>query len=63
MSAIPTVKIKHPDKDGFMIVNQEDFNPEIHTPYDDYLKAQKAEADAKAKSAKSDDASGERAKK
>lgn len=30
----PTLRIKAPTQNGFIVINKEDFNPEIHVLYD-----------------------------
>lgn len=33
MGKIPTVQVQHPDGDGFMLINEADFDPSVHTRY------------------------------
>src|SRR5262245_60392083 len=32
---VPTVRINHPDGDGYLIINQTDFNEKVHTLYEE----------------------------
>lgn len=33
MTKLPTVKVKGPFSNGYVVINERDFDPEIHEPY------------------------------
>ncbi|MFW6084876.1 MAG: hypothetical protein ACODAA_06655 [Gemmatimonadota bacterium] len=41
MAKIPTIKVRHPsDKKRCLVINETDFDPDVHTPWDAEAKAQ-----------------------
>lgn len=49
MTTVPTVKVKNPAEPGeFMIINQSDFDPDVHELYDPEATAEDAPADESA---------------